>query len=222
MKIHSLIVLASALVVAGCGSGGARPHAGFTAPPLPQAATPAPEITNGAIFQAADGYAAMHRGNRAQRVGDLVTVVLVESIGANKNTAAQTARNGSAGITPPTAGPLSFLNPEALKAASSQSFKGQGNASQSSTLSGAIAVTIAAIGANGTASVVGEKQMSLSQGKEWVQFAGTIRLADIDSDNRLLSSQVANARIIYSGSGSIQRASRPGWLSRFFSGILPF
>ena len=91
-----------------------------------------------------------------------------------------------------------------------------------SRLNGAVAVTIAAIYPNGTAEVVGEKQMMFSQGDEWVQFAGRIRLIDIDSDNRLASSQVANARIIYSGKGAVQQASRPGWLSRFFNMISPF
>lgn len=64
--------------------------------------------------------------------------------------------------------------------------------------------------------------MSLSQGKEWVQFAGIVRLADIGSDNRVLSTQVADARIIYSGQGAIQQASKPGWLSRFFNFVSPF
>ncbi len=64
--------------------------------------------------------------------------------------------------------------------------------------------------------------MSLSQGEEWVQFAGIIRLADVDVDNQILSNQIADSRIIYSGSGAIQQASRPGWLSRFFSKVSPF
>jgi flagellar L-ring protein precursor FlgH len=83
-------------------------------------------------------------------------------------------------------------------------------------------VTIAAVHPNGTATIVGEKQMSLSQGDEWVQFAGTVRLADINGDNQVASSQIANARIIYTGRGAIQTASRPGWLSRFFNKISPF
>ena len=83
-------------------------------------------------------------------------------------------------------------------------------------------MTIAAIYPNGTAEVIGEKQMILSQGEEWVQFAGRIRLIDIDAENRLMSSQVANARMIYSGRGAVQQASRPGWLSRFFDTISPF
>ncbi len=64
--------------------------------------------------------------------------------------------------------------------------------------------------------------MLLSQGDEWVQFAGIVRLADIDVDNQVPSSVIADARIIYSGAGAVQQASRPGWLSRFFSQISPF
>ena len=208
------------LLLGACGPIGGGPASGFASAPPPPA--PPPPAANGAIFQPAYGYAALHEGLRARRVGDLVTIVLVESIGSSKSSSAQTGRDGSLGITPPTAGPLSFLNPEALKAAAQSSFKGQGNAAQRSSLNGAVAATIVEVRPNGTALVTGEKQMSLSQGREWVQFAGTLRLADIDGDNRILSSQVADARIIYSGNGAIQRASRPGWLSKFFSIITPF
>ena len=89
-------------------------------------------------------------------------------------------------------------------------------------MNGTVAVTIAKVYPNGTAEVVGEKHMSLSQGKEWVQFSGRIRLIDINANNRIASSQVANARIIYTGNGAVQQASKPGWLSRFFNFISPF
>ncbi|MCX7677271.1 MAG: flagellar basal body L-ring protein FlgH [Alteraurantiacibacter sp.] len=218
------IAILTALSLATCAcsmEGGAR-RAGFEPvlppPPAPGFAAPA----NGAIFQAASGYAALHEGTRARRVGDLVTVLLVENLGASKSTSARTSRAGNAGIEPPSAGPLSFLNPDALNAAAEASFNGQGNASQRSTLNGAIAVTIAEVRPNGTALVVGERQMQLSQGEEWVQFSGIVRLADIDVNNRVLSTQVADAQIIYGGRGAIQQASRPGWLSRFFNMVSPF
>lgn len=206
---------------AACSSmEGGTPNPGFAAALPPAPAEYAPQ--NGAIFQQTSGYAALHEGNRARHVGDLVTVVLVESLGTSKSTTARTARSGSASITPPSAGILSFLNPDALNASSQSSFNGQGNASQASTLTGAIAVTIAEVRANGTALVVGEKHMNLSQGNEWVQFAGILRLADVNTDNRVLSSQIADAQIIYGGSGAIQQASRPGWLGRFFNMVSPF
>jgi flagellar L-ring protein precursor FlgH len=38
----------------------------------------------------------------------------------------------------------------------------------------------------------------------------------------VLSTRVADARIIYTGKGEIARASRQGWLQRFFSMLSPF
>jgi flagellar L-ring protein precursor FlgH len=239
MMTLRLFVLPAPLLLAACmGAGGSGPQAGFAAPPPPGAAmvaasagdpllVAAPQpITHtasaGAIFQAGTGYSGLVTGTRARALGDMVTIILTEATTTTKSTQGRTAREGSFGITPPASGPLDFLNPEALKAAAEGSFSGGGNAAQQSRLNGAVAVTIAAIYPNGTAEVVGEKQMMFSQGDEWVQFAGRIRLIDIDSDNRLASSQVANARIIYSGKGAVQQASRPGWLSRFFSMISPF
>jgi flagellar L-ring protein precursor FlgH len=225
MKTSAYLLAAPLLLLSGCmGMGGSGPQAGFTAPPPPPAApnSASTSASNaGAIFQVGNGYAGLVTGTRARALGDMVTIVLVEATTTTKSTTGRTAREGSFGITPPTSGPLDFLNPDALKAAAEGTFTGGGNAAQQSRLNGAVAVTIAAIYPNGTAEVVGEKQMMFSQGEEWVQFAGRIRLIDIDSENRLASSQVANARIIYSGKGAVQQASRPGWLSRFFNFISP-
>jgi len=231
-----LVALAAPLLLAACMGGGQGPQPGFTAPPPPGSAQTAASsgdpfalpavapqpVSAGAIFQPSNGYAGLVTGTRARALGDMVTIILTEATATSKSTQGRTSREGSFGITPPAAGPLDFLNPEALKAAAEGSFTGGGNAAQQSRLNGAVAVTIAAIYPNGTAEVVGEKQMMFSQGDEWVQFAGRIRLVDIDSDNRLASSQVANARIIYSGKGAVQQASRPGWLSRFFNFVSPF
>lgn len=219
MRFSHASALASALLLAGCGGAGGPPP-GY-APVLP-ASSPAPVPRNGAIFQAETAYAPLHEGTRARRVGDVLTIVLAERTVSDKAVGGRTDRGGSLGITPPSAGPLAFLDPQALKAAATASFKGGGEASQRSTLSGAIAVTVAEVRPNGTALVVGEKQMLLSQGDEWVQFAGIVRLADIDGDNQVPSTRVADARMVHSGTGAVQRASRPGWLSRFFGQISPF
>lgn len=225
IAFRSAFVVAALMLLTGCGMEGGRPQAGFAPPPPPPPMVIAQADSvpsHGAIFQVKAGYAGLHQGNRARSVGDLITVILTETITTSKSTSASTDRDGSFGITPPASGPLNFLNPNALKAAANGTFSGSGDAAQQSRLNGAVAVTIAAVHGNGTATVVGEKQMSLSQGEEWIQFAGTVRLADVSSDNQLASSQVANARIIYSGNGAIQKASRPGWLSRFFNIVSPF
>jgi flagellar L-ring protein precursor FlgH len=197
-----------------------RPPTGFEAT-LP-APPPVPRPADGSIFNVNAGYASLYEGTRARMVGDPLTILLVESTTAAKTVGSKSQKGGGASITPPTAGPLSFLNPDALRASSQSTFDGQGNAAQTSSLSATLSVTIAEVRPNGTALVRGEKRMLLSQGNEWIQFSGIVRLIDVDQQNAIPSSRVADARIEYSGKGALQRASKQGWLGRFFNMISPF
>lgn len=213
-------VVLAAIVPSGKAHGRpTHPAEGF-APVLPVAQAPRP--ADGAIFNVAAGYTGLVEGRRAHAVGDPLTIILTEQLNSSKSAASKTQKTGSFNIVPPSAGPLSFLDPNALKASGGSSFNGQGNATQTSTLGGEVSVTIAEVRPNGTALVVGEKRLLLSQGQEWVQVSGIVRLGDIDADNRVRSTQVADARINYTGNGSVGRASREGWLSKFFSVITPF
>ncbi len=200
---------------------GARSQAvpGFAAT-LP---TPAPpRIADGSIFNVAAGYAGLAEGRRARAVGDPVTILLVEQLTSSKSAAGKTQKNGAVNVVPPATGIASFLSRFALNASGGSSFNGQGTATQTSTLGGDVTVTIAEVRPNGTALVKGEKRLLLSQGQEWVQISGIIRLGDIDVDNNVRSTQVADARIEYTGNGSVGRASREGWFSKFFNMVSPF
>jgi flagellar L-ring protein precursor FlgH len=169
------------------------------------------------------GYAGLVQGNVARRVGDPLTILLVENTTTSKSAGSKTGRTGGASITPPTGWPFSFLNPASLNASGQSSFKGDGSATQTSAFSGTVSVTIAEVRPNGTALVKGEKRLLLSQGEEWIQVSGIVRLADIDPQtNSVRSAQVADARMEYAGNGAITRAGREGWLSKFFNMITPF
>lgn len=214
-----VLALPLALMTAACGGVEARP-AGFEAALPPPPAPPSYVASgDGAIYNASVGYAPLYYGNRASRVGDLITVVLVERTQTSKSASGNTQRNGSLGLNLPDFVPI---DPEDLNASGQASFKGAGDASQASSIRADLTVTIAEVRPNGTALVRGEKLMKLSQGDEWVQLSGIVRLADIDQDNRIASIRVADARISYSGAGAVQRSGRPGWLSRFFSVVTPF
>ncbi len=184
-------------------------------------AMPAPPA-NGAIFQASMGYAPLTSGARAAMVGDLVTIILVENTQAQKTNSASTDRSGNIGITPPTTGPLSFFKDTDTQIAAGAKFSGKGAAQQSNQLSGAITVTIAQIFPNGTYLLRGEKHLTLNRGDETIQISGMVRAVDIDSQNSVPSTRVADARITYTGKGEIARASSQGWLGRFFSRVSPF
>lgn len=186
-------------------------------------AQPAAPPANGSIFQASMGYTPLTSGARAQSVGDIITIVLVERTQATKSNSADTSRSGSIGLTPPSTGPLSKLfSPSDIESGGQNSFTGKGGATQSNALSGEITVTIAAVYPNGTMLVKGEKALTLNRGDEYIQISGLVRQADISPDNRIASTRVADAKIIYTGKGEIARASRQGWLQRFFTMISPF
>ena len=69
----------------------------------------------------------------------------------------------------------------------------------------------------------GEKWLTINQGRELVRIAGIARPEDINPDNTILSTRIANAQITYTGSGTLADANTQGWLSRFFnSKWMPF
>lgn len=182
-----------------------------------------PAQPTGAIFQASTGFSALTSGARAAGVGDIITILLVERTQATKSNSANTDRTGHIGLVPPSTGPFSKLfSASDVAASGSQGFQGKGGAAQSNALSGEITVTVAKVLGNGTMLVRGQKQLTLNRGDEYVQISGLVRAADVGPDNRVLSTRVADARITYTGKGEIARASRQGWLSRFFSQISPF
>ena len=98
----------------------------------------------------------------------------------------------------------------------SRNFNGSGAADQSNSLSGEITVTVAQVFPNGTMLVQGQKRVTLNRGDEFIQIKGLVRMADVGIDNRVESTRVADAQIAYTGKGDVARASRQGWLSRFF------
>ena len=189
--------------------------------PTLSTAQPTP-VANGAIFQTSMGYAPLTSGARASSIGDLVTIVLVESTQAQKTNSASTDRSGSVSITPPTTGPLSFFKSTDASVGAGGTFSGKGAAQQSNQLSGAISVTIAQIYPNGTYLLRGEKHLTLNRGDEVIQISGLVRASDIDSFNSVPSTRIADAHITYTGKGEIARASTQGWLGRFFSRVSPF
>lgn len=183
---------------------------------------PAPLPANGSIFQPDRGYAPLTSGVRAGMVGDVITIVLTERTQAAKSSTATTGRKGDIGLSPPASGPLALFTPQEFNMGGNQSFNGKGEAAQSNALSGEISVTVAEAYPNGTMLVRGEKLIHLNRGDEYVRIAGLVRQADISADNRVSSTRVADAQISYTGKGEIARASRQGWLQRFFSMVSPF
>lgn len=185
-----------------------------------------PPATEGAIFQSGQEIS-LFQDAKAGRVGDIITVVLVEQTSASKKADTNTSKTQDTQLDNPTilGAPLSFNMPGGsgrdgnlgTTLSGSRDFAGAGDSSQSNTLSGNVTVTVAEVLSNGNLLVKGEKRMTINQGDEFIQFSGIVRPADIGPDNTVLSTLVADAKISYTGRGTLADANSTGWLARFFN-----
>jgi flagellar L-ring protein precursor FlgH len=231
----ALVLMATALL-AGCAGFEHKPDPHYAAS-YPEPGPVVPAVPSGSIYQAAYQPGAtlyLFEDVKPRRPGDVLTVVLVEETSASKAAKTATNKKNSTDISNPTllGSPMQFNTPNFLPLQShngnglgtslegTRDFSGSGNSSQSNSLTGRVTVTVAQVLGNGNLMVRGEKWLKLNQGEEYVQISGIVRPADIRPNNTVLSTQVADARIAYTGKGAINDANVMGWLARFFSSAI--
>jgi flagellar L-ring protein FlgH len=187
---------------------------------------PTPPVQNGAIYQA--GYdVALFENATARRVGDIVTIHLVESTAASKSSSTTTKKATTIDLPGPTllGRPVTVNGTPILENSleNSTSFDGTGDSQQSNQLVGDITVAIVKRLANGNLVVRGQKWIGINQGREFIRIQGVVRPIDIQPDNSIDSTKVANASISYGGKGALADANKQSWLARFFnSPLMPF
>jgi flagellar L-ring protein precursor FlgH len=209
-----------ALLLAGCET---LPPLITPPPPPEQPLVVVPTVRrgqSGGVF-AIDTMSSLTSDSRAFRPGDVLTVVLQETTQASKKTGTSTGKNSSASISPMLLLGKTLKTDIGLDA--QRSFDASDSSTQQNTLQGAITVVVHEVLPNGLLAVRGEKSLTLNQGEEFIRVSGYVRVSDIDTDNRLSSQRIANARIVYSGRGALAETHRQGWLTSFFnSPWMPF
>ncbi len=179
----------------------------------------------GAIF-ASDNTDMWQARRREYRVGDVITVLLNESTQAARTLNNETSRESSNNAVPSgLSTQLDQLLPSTsgIKTDGAKiSNKGKGVADQQASLTGSIAVTVIEVQANGNLVIRGEKKLALSEGGEVIQVAGIIRPDDVSAINTVQSRRLANAQIVYKGSGDLANATRAGWGTSLLYKFWPF
>jgi flagellar L-ring protein precursor FlgH len=176
--------------------------------------------SNGSIFQTGRSVR-LFEDNKAYRIGDVLSVTLLESTNASKSAETSTEKEDEAdigasllfGSDGPTVNGNLVLN-SAFDA--EREFSGKGDSAQSNSLEGEIAVTVVDVLPSGNLVVRGEKIIGLNQGSEFIRISGLVRPQDVSTDNIVVSTKLANSRIFYGGGGTIAESNTKGWLSRFF------
>jgi flagellar L-ring protein precursor FlgH len=220
-RLFGVLAGSVALLLSGCGSIPYIDQQSWE-PAEPQSPVYQPP-TDGSIY-ASGTEVRLFEDRKAGRVGDILTVRLVERTNASKNSATSTAKSTEAELANPTVfGEILSKDTQPLFQGSlsgEQSFDGSGSSSQSNSLTGDITVTVIEQLPNGNLRIRGEKWVTLNQGREFIRLAGLIRRDDIETDNSVLSNRIADAEISYSSRGVLAAANRMGLISRFFHSVL--
>ncbi len=219
-----MIGAAAVLLLSGCGAlRTVDINQPLTARPAPVVAVPGAQ-TGGSIFQTVN-YQPLFEDRRARNVGDTLIIVLNEKLQASKQSGSNVDKSGSTALAVPTMVgnlPLKFLQGTSVSGTSATTFSGKGDSASSNAFTGVITVTVIEVLGNGNLLVSGEKQIGINQGSEFIRFSGVVNPTTVINNNTVSSTQVADARIEYRGTGYIDEAQTMGWLSRLFMTVSPF
>jgi flagellar L-ring protein precursor FlgH len=212
-----IILAVAMLALAGCSTVPTsivqRPT---SARPLMVEGAPA---LDGAIYQASN-YRPLFEDRRARHIGDMLTINIVEKTAAVKAGASSGNKSGSVAIGIP--GPLQGKFGASVATTTANKFADGDNQSASNTFTGVLGVTVTEVLPNGNLIVVGEKQVAMNKGVEFIRFSGMVSPDNIQQGNIVSSTQVADARVEYRTNSQIDKAEMASMASRFFQSLLPF
>ena len=177
-----------------------------------------------------NGSRAFFKDQRARQVGDLLTVTVNITDKANLSNETQRSRTNSedSGITDfigaKTLGAQAqkVLPGRILTADSTASSDGKGSVNRQEALQTNVAAVVTQILPNGNLVVEGKQEIRVNFEIRELIVAGIVRPEDIQSDNTIDSSKIAQARIAYGGRGQITDVQQPRYGQQVMDVLLPF
>jgi flagellar L-ring protein precursor FlgH len=185
----------------------------------------------------------MYSNQRARQVGDLLTVTIEESNTSKKTEDLKTEKTIKANADAPffgyNASNANFLQkihnffvkaveqsytpvgPE-YKVEASSSFDGKGSTNSTDLLQSEFTVRVVDVLENGVLVVRGDRKVMIRLETVSMVVTGLVRTRDIDSDNKVSSTRLADAHIYYETGGETSRGTRPGYLWRVFQFLNPW
>ena len=157
---------------------------------------------------------------RARQAGDLLTVLVVESVSGSHQASAATSKasefnsNGAPGI-----GLGGILKAFSTDATAKNTFAGSGKSDVTSNLTAQITVRVIKVEPNGLLTVQGTRLVTVNREQQELVLTATVRPEDVKADNTVLSTYLADANIEYKGRGPNTQTQRAGIISRILNWI---
>jgi flagellar L-ring protein FlgH len=167
----------------------------------------------------------LFRDPKARFVNDIVTILVLETTQAVASADAKNSRNTQAAAGFDNLfGAEKAINelPTMLAGKSSSSFEGKGSTSRETTLQTSLTARVTDVLPNGYLVLEGMREIRVNNENQSVYLTGVVRPEDLNPNNTVLSSAVAQMSVRVQGRGAVSQPIKPGWLYKILTGILPF
>lgn len=182
------------------------------------------------------GARAFFKDQRANQVGDILTVTInIADTATISNSTTRTRNNSETANTNSLIGyerriwerlpgnNNSAVDPNNLVSlGSTTNSAGTGQISRADTIALRVAAVVTQILPNGNLVVQGTQEVRVNYENRMLQVAGVIRPQDIQSDNQIPYDRIAEARIAYGGRGQLTDVQQPRWGQQLYDIIFPF
>ena len=172
--------------------------------------------------------------DKAAKVGDIITVTIDENATSTQSATTNTSKDSSIDMQTPNVlglpsslGIQNFLNmgtqfDPTVNATIANSMQGTGTVTRNGSLSATISALITDIVPSGNLKIEGRRSVTINNEEQIMVLRGIVRPQDINFDNTIPSTLIADASISYTGEGVVADEQRKGWLAKVLSKVWPF
>lgn len=245
-RIHLALSLSASLLVMACSTAdkiakiGEVPETSTISNPVTQEGykpvslpmpMPKQSISQNNSLWAADRQT-FFKDQRANDVGDIITVVIEIADKAELDNETERTRSSSEGANAASAlgyeQSLNRILPQAvdptslIEGGAESSYTGEGTIDREEKIEVQLAALISQILPNGNMVIFGRQEVVVNFEKRLLQIDGVIRPEDISVQNTISYEKIAEARITYGGEGDLTDVQQPRYGQQLYDIIFPF
>jgi len=184
----------------------------------------------GSLWSPSAKYYDMYSDHKARQVGDLIIVQIIENSSADKEASTDASRDSSTansvtsflGLPMDQSSIFGYKIKPEVQTNGSSTFKGDGKTSRSGTLSAVVSARVMRVLPSGNFAIKGKKQIRVNDEEQYIMVSGIIRPEDIMGNNSIMSTNIADLKVDYYGSGILGDQQSKGFLARAIDKIWPF
>lgn len=231
-------ILAITLVLgfSSCSQKHAEPKINFEPPKYVEqmSSSEQEEIANlGGLYNSTNS--PLFSDTKAMRINDIVTVLITEKASSSSKGSKSLQKSDSSTLNPlqlKYGGKNNGVNTAVqdinngigigLGFDGKRGFDGKGENSRTESFDTTISARVVKVMSNGNYFIEGSREILIDGEKQIIQISGVIRPYDINLQNTIKSTMIADAKILYKTQGDINKTTKKGWASRFLDIIWPF